>query len=77
MKVLLVLFLGVCLCRSETNAVTQSSIINDRIDKVNIDMKNTYNLQLKADRSLVLTGYTIQDPLSKLFRTYSVIRVDF
>jgi hypothetical protein len=77
MKMFLVLLCCLRICRADSNNVTQSSTINDNIDKVNIHMKDNYNLQLKPDHSFILTGYTIQDPQFKLIKTYSVLCIDF
>ena len=77
MKVFLALLCLICASRADTNTMTHSSIINDNIDKINTDMKDRYNLQLKSDHSLILTGYTVQDSFSKLVKTYSVLHIDF
>lgn len=77
MRLLLALLCLLGTCLADTNNVTQSSTINDNIDKVNIHMKDNYNLQLKPDHSFILTGYTIQDPQFKLIKTYSVLCIDF
>jgi hypothetical protein len=68
--------LSICSMVAGTNNVLPYSI-NDVLDIVNLDMKQKYNLNIKSDHSLLLTGYTVQDPISKLFKTYSVIHFDF
>jgi hypothetical protein len=60
---------------ANTNALTKS-ITHDRIDLVNTDMQEKYRLPLKSDKTLFLTGYTIQDNYTKLIRTYSVFHID-
>ena len=70
--------LGLSICSmfaNNTNVV--SFIINDKLDIINTDMIQKYNLDIKRDHSLLLTGYTIQDPISKLVKTYSVLHIDF
>lgn len=77
MRLLLVLLCLISTSWADTNVASQTLIINDKFDIINTDMKDKYNLQLKSDHSLILTGYTIQDPLSKLIKTYSVLHLDF
>jgi len=70
------LSLPICsMVAGDTNVV--SYVINDKLDIINTDMKQKYNLDIKKDHSLLLTGYTVQDPISKLIKTYSVLHVDF
>jgi len=61
---------------ADTNTVVSNGF-NDKLDIINTDMKQKYNLDIKRDHSLLLTGYTIQDPISKLIKTYSVLHLDF
>ena len=68
--------LPICSMFADTNTVLPCGI-NDVLDIVNLDMKQKYNLNIKTDRSLLLTGYTVQDPISKLFKTYSVLHFAF
>ena len=71
-----ILSLSICsMFASDTNVV--SYVTNDRLDIINTDMKQKYNLDIKRDHSLLLTGYTVQDPISKLIKTYSVLHVEF
>ena len=71
-----ILSLSICsMFASDTNVV--SCVTNDRLDIINTDMKQKYNLDIKRDHSLLLTGYTVQDPISKLIKTYSVLHLDF
>jgi hypothetical protein len=68
--------LSICnMFADDTNVV--SYVICDKFDIINTDMKRNYNLDIKRDHSLLLTGYTIQDPISKLIKTYSVLHLDF
>jgi len=60
---------------AETNTPTKS-ILHDRIDLINVDMQTSYRLLLKADKTFLLTGYTIQDNYTKLIHTYSVLHID-
>jgi len=70
------LSLSICsIFAGTTNTI--SYVTNDKLDIINIDMKQKYNLDIKKDHSLLLTGYTIQDPISKLIKTYSVLHLDF
>ena len=76
MKTFLVFFCCLTVCLANTNIVTTIAN-NDNLDKINIDMKENYRLKLKQDRSLSLTGYSIQDVYTKLVKTYSVLRLEF
>jgi hypothetical protein len=70
--------MGLTICSMfacDTNAV--SNVTNDKLDIINTDMKQRYNFDIKRDHSLLLTGYTIQDPQFKLIKTYSVLCIDF
>lgn len=70
------LILSICsMFAGDTNVV--SYVTNDKLDIINTDMKQKYNLDIKKDHSLLLTGYTVQDPISKLIKTYSVLHLDF
>jgi len=60
-----------------TNSVVVPNVELDNIDKVNVHMNQEYNLQLKADKSLILTGYNIQDISTRTIKTYSVLHVEF
>jgi hypothetical protein len=74
----LVAVMGLSICSmfaSDTNVI--SYVTTDKLDIINTDMKQRYNLSIKQDHSLLLTGYTIQDPISKLIKTYSVLHLDF
>jgi hypothetical protein len=70
--------IGLTICSmfaGDTNVV--SNVTNDKLDIINTDMKQRYNFDIKRDHSLLLTGYTVQDPISKLIKTYSVLHLDF
>lgn len=75
---LAVLFLLTCYTKSmaATNAVS-NTIIHDKIDLINTDMQQKYRLPLRADKDVILTGYTVQDVFTKINQTYSVIHVNF
>jgi hypothetical protein len=77
MRTLLAYFCFLAVAIADTNTVTHSALINDRIDNINTDMKQHYRLPVKADSSIILTGYTVQDIFTKLNKTYSVLRVEF
>ena len=73
------LFVLLCIATctaSTTNDVTANVNINT-FDQINVHMKDNYNLPIKKNSELILTGYTIQDSLSHHINTYSVLHIDF
>jgi hypothetical protein len=73
------LFVLLCMttcAASPTNEVTTDVNINT-FDQINVHMKDNYNLPIKKNSELILTGYTIQDSLSHHINTYSVLHIDF
>lgn len=77
MKLLLCLLIGSVTLFANTNSILVPSVMSDKFDNINIDMHRQYKLTIKPDNTLELTGYTVQDALSKLVKTYSVLRIEF
>ena len=77
MRTLLAYFCFLAVVIADTNSTSHSTIINDRVDNINTDMKQHYKLPVKSDSSIILTGYTVQDIFTKLNKTYSVLHVEF
>jgi hypothetical protein len=76
MKPLLALLCLTSIVVADTNVIITPSVTTDKLDMLNADMNERYKLTIKPDKSK-LTGYMIQDPLTKLVRTYSVLHIEF
>jgi hypothetical protein len=77
MKPLLTLLCLTNILIADTNVVIQPSNTSDKMDVINKDMKERYKLSFNNKNAMEMTGYIVQDPLTKLFRTYSVLHVEF
>jgi hypothetical protein len=73
------LFVLLCMmtCTASTTNEVTANVNNTTFDQINVHMKDNYNLPIKKNGELILTGYTIQDSLSHLVKTYSVLHIDF
>lgn len=76
MKTLLAFILLTNIVFADTNVIIPPSVTTDHLDKLNADMNAHYKLTISSNKS-TLTGYMIQDPLTKLVRTYSVLHIEF